>query len=109
MKALVINETRSHYGFVIDVEQNRDGSYYDSVTDLVYEARELQFQWQENPVDWSSFRREAVKNILCAILKSDCGHSSLEGHEFITGSVQGAIIFADELIKQLKDEPKKGL
>ena len=59
---------------------------------------------ESEPTDWSSFRREAAKDILCAILKSDCGHSSLEGHEFITGSVQGAIIFADELIEQLKQE-----
>lgn len=100
MKALVINDTRSHYGYVIDVEQNRDGSYYDAVTDLVYEARELQFQWQENPVDWSSFRREAAKEILCAIISGDKLHCPLSYEEASNVAIQ----YADELIRQLKQE-----
>ena len=95
MKALVINETRSHYGFVIDVEQNRDGSYYDSITDLVYEARELQFQWQETPlVDWQAFRREAAKDILCAIVSHLGGNANIER----------AVELADALIEQLKQK-----
>ena len=98
MKALVINETRSHYGFVIDVEQNRDGSYYDSVTDLVYEARELQFQWQENPVDWSSFRREAAKDILCSMIEA---RKPVTFQPVLIGD---ALRYTNALIEQLKQE-----
>lgn len=101
MKALVINNTRSHYGFVIEVEQKRDGSYYDSVTDLIYEARELQFQWQETPVDWSSFRREAAKDILCALIghkDSGVGTFSFDS----TSKVEMAIAIADRLVNRLK-------
>ena len=100
MKALVINDTRSHYGFVIEVEQNRDGSYYDSVADLVYEARELQFQFEGKPIDWQAFRREATKDILAGMM----------AHQRITyGSnyeilAKYAILYADELIKQLKEQ-----
>ena len=95
MKALVINDTRSHYGFVIDVEQNRDGLYYDPVSELVYEARELQqFQWQENPVDWSSFRREAAKDILAGMVSYTGGNADIER----------AIELADALIDKLKQE-----
>lgn len=104
MKAFVINDTRSHYGFVIEVEQNRDGSYYDSVTGLVYEARELQFQWEENPtpVDWKAFRREAAKDMSCAIVHSDI--SGGDGKEFAENVAKAAIMFADELIRQLKED-----
>jgi len=101
MKALVINETRSHYGFVIEVEQNRDGSYYDSVADLVYEARELQFQGQENPVDWFHFRREAAKDFISGML----ANVSPAANQWTTPEiVSAAIEIADELIKQLKQE-----
>ena len=101
MKALVINETRSYYGFVIEVEQNRDGSYYDSVADLVYEARELQFQWQESPVDWSSFRREVAKDVLPTLI-----YFANNGFEEESVNLNywtcRAIEWADALIEKLK-------
>ena len=101
MKALVINDTRSHYGFVIDVEQNRDGScsYYDPVTELVYEARELQFQFERKSIDWSSFRREAAKDILAGLAASGLGVNLDLDPSF-------AVKLADELIKQLQEEKK---
>lgn len=105
MKALVINDTRSHYGFIIDVEQNRDGSYYDSAADLVYQPRELQFQWEENPtpVDWDAFRREAAKDILPTLIEKA---SEIYEFESLVKDVwcKQAVEWADELIRQLKQE-----
>lgn len=49
-------------------------------------------------VDWSSFRREAAKDILPAVIakkSSMCSHGEV---------VKEAIEFADELIKQLKQQ-----
>lgn len=106
MKALVINETRSHYGFVIDVEEKVDGSYYDGITDLVYEARELQFQKQDCNIDWSTFRREAAKDIVCAILSAGMEQTDDNNEYFHTfeNLAKTAVSWADELIRQLKKE-----
>ena len=106
MKALVINDTRSHYGFVIDVEQNRDGSYYDSVADLVYEARELQFQFEGEPIDWQAFRREAAKDIVCAILSAGMEQTDDNNQHFHTfeSLAESAVKWADTLIAKLKQE-----
>ena len=49
-------------------------------------------------VDWSSFRREAAKDILCAILQRQ--------YE-VMRPVEHAIGIANELIKQLKEEGEK--
>ena len=60
----------------------------------------------EMTVDWSAFRREAAKDILCA-LAGNKDYLKVIGR--IEPETMLAIRFADELIKQLKDEPKKGL
>ena len=99
MKALVVNDSRSHYGFVIEVERNRDGSFYDSASDLVYEARELQFQSISVP-EWQAFRREAAKDILCALLSSE--DFAYTGDGCNRSFVSRATLLADELISQLK-------
>lgn len=67
---------------------------------VVYKPSDLEFL--ETPpklkpeTDWSAFRREAAKDILCAMLstKTTAGDSDI-----VT-----AIEIADELIKQLKEE-----
>ena len=54
----------------------------------------------DEPVDWSSFRREAAKDILGAVIakkSSMCSYAEV---------VEEAIKFADELIKQLRDGKK---
>lgn len=55
-----------------------------------YQDRELD--------DWDAFRREAAKDILHAIIRKKstmCSHGEI---------VKEAIAFADELIKQLKED-----
>ena len=54
----------------------------------------------ENDFDWQSFRAEAAKDILCAMVP--------ETHNIIgIGNVEYAIKIADELIKQLKEKEEK--
>lgn len=63
---------------------------------------EAQLQKPEKTTDWSSFRREAAKDLLAAIMVQN-------GQDFFTVSyhphvVSAAIKLADELIKQLKEK-----
>lgn len=54
----------------------------------------------EDTFDWQSFRAEAAKDILCAMVP--------DAHNIIgTGNVEYAIMIADELIKQLKEKEEK--
>lgn len=48
--------------------------------------------------DWEKFRREAAKDILCAIISTTVGANPKD--------VTMAIEIADELIKQLREEKK---
>jgi len=48
--------------------------------------------------DWSSFRREAAKDILCAMVSGGYGRGRESEHAYL------AIKYADELIKHLKQE-----
>lgn len=51
--------------------------------------------------DWSSFRREAAKDILAGMM----AHPKVSYGEFTAESLcRNAILFADELIKQLKEK-----
>lgn len=55
-------------------------------------------------LDWQSFRREAAKDILCAMLSASntlCATGRIGERE-----ASNAIMLADELIKQLKEEKK---
>ena len=65
----------------------------DTVGYAVFRADDLII---DEPVDWSSFRREAAKDILCSILSTKDGADPRD--------VTIAIGIADELIKQLKNE-----
>ena len=61
-----------------------------------FEDSELDFSFE----DWEAFRREAAKDVLPAIIgkkSSMCSYGEV---------VEEAITFADELIKQLKEEKK---
>lgn len=61
-----------------------------------YEDKELDFEFQ----DWESFRREAAKDILCAIISGDklrCPLSYVEASNV-------AIQYADVLIAKLKEK-----
>lgn len=59
----------------------------------------------EEPVDWNAFRREAAKDIMCAVLSVP----GMWEETKYDGLAAACIKQADELITQLKDEPKKGL
>lgn len=57
-------------------------------------------QWTAKQVDWQSFRAEAAKDILCAII-------SQPNLGYYGDEVENAIIFADKLISKLKEEEEK--
>jgi len=69
----------------------KDGYEYYRAADLVFPDTP---DWDKT--DWSSFRREAAKDILCAMISTKS--------EATPGNVTTAIEIADELIKQLKQE-----
>jgi hypothetical protein len=55
---------------------------------------------EEMNFDWRSFRAEAAKDVLCAMIP--------EQHNIIgPNNVEYAIMIADELIKQLKEKEEK--
>ncbi len=68
---------------------------------ILHQERLSSGEWEiideSEPVDWSSFRREAAKDILVALYNP----SSLVNSRV---NVRLAISIADELIKQLKQE-----
>lgn len=54
----------------------------------------------DEPVDWSSFRREAAKDCMCQLV----GMGRDDGYKYSPYEVAHyAIVYADELIKQLRD------
>ena len=57
-----------------------------------FKESDLDFDYPE----WEAFRREAAKDILCAIISATNGATS--------GDIAMAIEIADKLIKQLKEE-----
>lgn len=83
-------------------------SYIDSTNTLRF-STPLDGEWEIiddfDPVDWSSFRREAAKDILPAMINwrriNGAGANILISKEEAT---KLAIEYADELIKQLKEK-----
>lgn len=55
-------------------------------------------------VDWSSFRKEAAKDILCAMIGNKNTVINLPDYRLGEIEVSNAIFLADELIRQLKQE-----
>ena len=60
----------------------------------------------ENEFDWQSFRAEAAKDILCAVLPR---LEIIDGdfQQSIENAINNSINVADELIKQLKEKDEK--
>lgn len=83
-------------------------SYIDSANTLRF-STPLDGEWEmigedeSEPVDWSAFRREAAKDILAGML-SNPGSINVENKRLqtIEGFVNGAVMIADELIRQLQ-------
>lgn len=105
MKAKVINPKSKYYGRIVNVRKMDDTQFFANRYEMVYGkgvffGDELDFNIApvNNPVsfDWTSFRREAAKDILCAIVSHTGGNANIER----------AVELADELIKQLKEEKK---
>ena len=73
--------------------KKKDGTFaYSTPQDLQL------LQEESNDTDWSAFRREAAKDILCAIISTTVGANPKD--------VTMAIEIADELIKQLREGEK---
>ena len=91
MKAKVIKT-----GEVVEVQLRANGSWASSNmnTTKFFDESELDFEFQE----WDAFRREAAKDVLPAIIAK---MSSMCGYDEV---VREAILFADELIKQLRGD-----
>lgn len=81
----------------------KDGYEYYRAADLVFPDTPA---WDPN-IDWSAFRREAAKDILCSVVANpgrigdvEYGRNDYRQSEY----VRFAIDCAEELIKQLKQE-----
>lgn len=101
MKA-VIHKT-GKIGEVLGVERRDGVDYVYFESGLCKPVKEVGFlnpyeQYMEDVSDWSDFRREAAKDILCAMLSSK--------QEASSQNITTAISIADELIKQLREEGK---
>ncbi len=107
MKAKVINSKSEYYGRIVNVRKLEDTRFFANRYQMVYGkgvffGDELDFNI--TPVnnlvsfDWSAFRREAAKDILCAL----CSFPPINYKK----DVEQAINIADELIKQLQEDKK---
>ena len=75
------------------------------IEDGILRQKNLSGEWEiideSESVDWSSFRRETAKDILCALVGN-------KDYLKVIGRIEPettlAIRFADELIKQIKQE-----
>ena len=76
------------------------------IEDGILRQKNLSGEWEiideSESVDWDAFRREAAKDILCALI----GREGLLVVDKRPGEIEvtDAINIADELIKQLKQE-----
>ena len=74
------------------------------IEDGILCQRNLSGEWEiideSEPVDWSSFRREAAKDAMCQLI----GMGRDDGYKYSPGEVATyAIVYADELIRQLQE------
>ena len=60
-----------------------------------------QDDYLDEDFDWQSFRAEAAKDILCAMIQGGYGQDRIE-HQSVL-----AVKYADELITQLKEKEEK--
>lgn len=101
MKA-VIHKTGA-IGEVLGIERRDDGiDYVYFENGLCKPVSEVGFlnpyeQYMEDCDDWSSFRREAAKDILCSLIQAGVDDA---WRNVVPTAIKGA----DELIKQLKEK-----
>lgn len=67
-------------------------------------VKELLEKHEPEFVDWSAFRREAAKDILCARISGRVGCYNADDKYVNAQKCRDAIRLADELIKQLKEK-----
>ena len=93
MKAKVIKT-----GEVVEVHNTTTGWASDNLnTTRFFNGSELDFDYRE----WEIFRREAAKDVMCRLI----GMGRDDGYKYSPEEVAHyAIVYADELIKQLKEE-----
>ena len=93
MKAII-----KHTDKIVDVEWSMRGWLWDSPEGKrTFDAEELVFFDNDN-VDWQSFRAEAAKDILCAMIQGGYDYSRTKSQSELS------VKYADELIKQLKEK-----
>jgi hypothetical protein len=68
----------------------------DAEKDCYYE------RWNVKQFDWQSFRAEAAKDILCAMIQD-----GYYGEDIIAHQSELAVGYANELVKQLKEKEDK--
>ena len=101
MKAKIINSN-----YEVDVQSYYQEGWFMGFTEtsnpglVIYRPQDLEFPDErqvESKPDWSTFRREAAKDILCALVAD--GQIPVNAD-----SVTHCIELADELIRQLKEK-----
>ena len=109
MKVKLLSQHQQVYDEDLDVEKicglccmagNKNAEDLIKVVDIngsVYWCDEIEFM---ETFDWQSFRAEAAKDILCAII-------SQPNLGYYGDEVENAVIFADKLISKLKEEEEK--
>ena len=101
---------RKSDGEVIDVEaygwdKGGPGAFHTNFK-IFYKPEDLDFNIPQEPeqpssFDWKSFRNQAAKDILCALLNGNIDyHGDGDNEMFVLQSIG----LADELIKQLKEK-----
>jgi hypothetical protein len=112
MKAKLLSSHQEVYDEDLDVEKicglccmagNKNAEDLIKVVDIngsVYWCDEIAFM---ESFDWQSFRTEAAKDILCAMLNT----RYYDNEQRKQGCVEEAIYFANELIKELKEKEEK--
>ena len=80
------------------------------IEDGILRQKNLSGEWEiideSESVDWSAFRREAAKDIVCAILSAGMEQTDDNNQHFHTfeSLAESAVKWADTLIAKLKQE-----
>ena len=109
MKAKVTNDGAPYFGSIVDVMMVSDApvaTFRTICGDTIYLASDLDFKYQENEwknnkpsVDWDAYRREVAKAAMLKMLMCDFDTDAYPDPQEICGM---AVLYADELIKQLQ-------
>ena len=96
MKAKVIKT-----GKIVNVVP-MDGNWCDPSEVRYYSDEELDFS--STTEDWAAYRREAAKDILCAIVRSNQTDDNNKPFRTFEDLAMASVACADELIKQLQSK-----